>query len=325
MRESQRSSRPVGDIFLRFVILALAALLLMALQVSGQLTVVQSFVTRLTAPAQLGATGITERISDTVAFVSELGSVRRRNAELEQLVGTLLAENATLREVERENIQLREMLNFGETRPGLELRGAQIVARVIGQESNNFLDFIMVDLGMRHGIEIGMPVVSNEGFVGRISEVTEGTSKVLLLTDPNSSVNAQLQSSRLNGVIRGEPGGDLTAGGLVMDYLPQGAGYGIGEIVLTSGIGGNFPKGIPIGQVVERRERDVDVFKQAVVRPAVDFSSLELVLVVTNFDPLEDLPQSLVPVDDGIVGEIPGQQDPPLDEGPVVNEDGVTP
>ena len=321
MRDSEQTRRAFGDVILRFVILALAALLLMALQISGQLTAVQSFVTQITSPAQLGATGVSKSVADAVAFFSELRTLRQRNSELEQLVGSLLAENATLREVERENTQLREVLNFGETRPGLELRGAQIVARVIGQESNNFLDFMMLDLGMRHGIEVGMPVVSNQGFVGRISEVTESTSKVLLLTDPNSSVNALLQSSRLNGVIRGEPGGNLAVGGLIMDYLPQGAGFGIGEIVLTSmdadgtkdgydltsGIGGNFPKGIPIGQVVESRERDVDVFKQAVVRPAVDFSSLELVLIVTNFDPLEDLPQSLAPGSEPVIEELPAQ------------------
>ena len=307
MRDSEQTRRAFGDVILRFVILALAALLLMALQISGQLTAVQSFVTQITSPAQLGATGVSKSVADAVAFFSELRTLRQRNSELEQLVGSLLAENATLREVERENTQLREVLNFGETRPGLELRGAQIVARVIGQESNNFLDFMMLDLGMRHGIEVGMPVVSNQGFVGRISEVTESTSKVLLLTDPNSSVNALLQSSRLNGVIRGEPGGNLAVGGLIMDYLPQGAGFGIGEIVLTSGIGGNFPKGIPIGQVVESRERDVDVFKQAVVWPAVDFSSLELVLIVTNFDPLEDLPQSLAPGSEPVIEELPAQ------------------
>ena len=71
--------------------------------------------------------------------------------------------------------------------------------------------------------------------------------------------------------------------------------FSVGEIVLTSGLGGNFPKGIPIGQVMEIRQRDIDVFQQAVVRPTVDFSSLELVMVVTNFDPLENIPDFLAP------------------------------
>jgi rod shape-determining protein MreC len=124
--------------------------------------------------------------------------------------------------------------------------------------------------------------------VGRISEVNTGTSKVLLITDSNSSVNAILQSSRLNGIVRGGPGGNL-----LMDYLQQGAALSVGEVVLTSGLGGNFPKGIPIGQVVQINQRDIDVFQQAVVQPTVDFNSLELVAVVTNFNPLEVEPNGL--------------------------------
>ncbi len=176
--------------------------------------------------------------------MTELRTLRQRAAELEQINANLLVENFRLREVERENQDLRVMLDFAETRPGLELRGAQIVARVIGQESNNFLDFIMLDLGSEHGVAVGMPVLTDQGLVGRISEVTNTTSKVLLITDASSAVNAILQSSRVNGVVRGNPGDDL-----LMDYIPQGVLFSVGEIVLTSGLGGNFPKGIPIGQV----------------------------------------------------------------------------
>ncbi len=290
MRNTDRRYRSVGDIAVRLAILVLGAFVLMALQQTGRLKPVQSFVTQLTSPAQVGATGATESLANGADFVRDVRSLRQRNNELEQINSNLLGENFRLSEVERENEQLRSMLAFAETRPGLELRGAQIVARVIGQESNNFLDFIMLDLGSEHGIEVGMPVVTDLGFVGRISEVTDTTSKVLLITDVSSSVNALLQSSRLNGVVRGSPSGDL-----VMDYIPQGGLFSRGEIVLTSGLGGNFPKGIPLGQVVDIRQRDIDVFQQAVVRSTVDFGALELVMVVTNFDPLEDLPDLLAP------------------------------
>lgn len=291
MRDTERRPLSLGDIGIRLVIFALAALVLMALQATGQLQPVQSAITQLTSPAQTGATGLTESLTDAIAFVAELRNLRQRNAELEQVNNSLLVENFELREVERENQLLREMLRFAQTRPGLELRGAQLVARVIGQESNNFLEYIMLDLGSAHGIEVGMAVVTDQGLVGRISSVTDSTSKVLLITDASSAVNAIMQSSRLNGVVRGVPGGDL-----VMDYIPQSGLFSIGEVVLTSGLGGRFPKGIPIGQVVEIRQRDIDVFQQAVVRPTVDFTRLELVMVVTNFDPLEDVPELLVPV-----------------------------
>ena len=75
--------------------------------------------------------------------------------------------------MERENQWLREQLDYAQTRPGLELRGAQIVARVIGRESNNFLEYIMLDLGQVHGVQVGMSVMTDQGLVGRISEVTD--------------------------------------------------------------------------------------------------------------------------------------------------------
>ena len=290
MRDSERRPWSVGDIGIRFVILGLAALVLMALQVTGRLEPLQSAVTQLTSPAQVGTTGVTESVADAVDFLFELRQLRQRNAELEQINDSLLVENFELREVERENQSLREMLDFAQTRPGLDLRGAQIVARVIGRESNNFLDYIMLDLGQQHGVTVGMSVLTDQGLVGRISEVTDTTSKVLLITDSSSAINAILQSSRLNGVVRGTPSGDL-----VMDYIPQGAQFSIGEVVLSSGLGGRVPKGIPIGQVIEIRQRDIDVFQQAVVEPTVDFQRLELVMIVTNFDPLENVPDMLSP------------------------------
>jgi len=289
IRNTDRRPRTFGDIGIRFVILTLAALLLMALQLTGQLQSLRSAISLMTAPAQLVTTGMGRSVTDGVQFLLQLGTLRRRVNELEEINASLLAENFSLREVERENEEMRRLLQFAQTRPGLELRGAQIVARVIGQESSNFLDYIEVDLGAAHNIAVGMPVVTEQGLVGRISEVNDSTSKVLLITDPSSAVNAILQSSRLNGVIRGVPNGDL-----IMDFIPQGPVFNVGEVVLTSGIGVRFPKGIPIGQVIERRQRDIDIFQQAVVRPSIDFSSLELVAIVTNFDPQENVPELLV-------------------------------
>jgi rod shape-determining protein MreC len=227
-----------------------------------------------------------------------LGTLRQRNAELEQINASLQSEIFRLSEVERENGDLRKYFQFAQERPGLELRGAQIVGRVIGEESTNFLDFILLDLGQVHGIQVGMPVVTDQGLVGRISQVNNSISKVLLITDVNSAVNALLQSSRAPGIIRGSPEDTL-----VMDFIPQGVGISVGEAVLTNGLGGRFPKSIPIGQVVEVRQRDIDIVQQAVVRPQVDFSSLELVAVVTNFDPSEEIPELLLNEPSPNIGE----------------------
>ncbi|MBV7336548.1 rod shape-determining protein MreC [Chloroflexi bacterium TSY] len=288
-----------GDIFVRIIILSLASLILMALQLTGRLAPVQSAITQITSPAQRMSTGVADNIAGWVQFFMEFGELQTRNVELEEINAKLLAENFSLSEVERENARLRELLEFANARPGLELRGAQIVARKLGEDSSNFQDFILIDLGSEHGIRIGMPVTTNAGLVGRITEVTRNTSKVLLITDPNSGVNANLSSSRFNGVIRGNPGGTL-----IMEYIPQEAEFGIGEDILTSGItissanneliGSRFPRGIPIGQVIEIRQRDEEVAQQAIVQPAVEFDELDLVLVITNFDPQEEVPDTLL-------------------------------
>jgi rod shape-determining protein MreC len=292
MRDSERRVWSPADLAIRLIILVLAALLLMALQQTGRLEGIEGTVAAVTTPGQLTLSSAADRVTEFLETLREFRGLQQRTAELERINESLLVENLRLQEVERENQRLRDLLAFAETRPGIELRGGQILARTIGYDSNNFLSFIMLDLGRRHNIEVGMPVVNEQGLIGRISEVNESTSKVLLITDPASTVNAILQSSRLTGVLSGRPGSEP-----VMGFIPQGSEIAVGEIVLTSGMGGNFPKGIPIGQVTEVRQRDFEVFQEAVVRPTVDFGRLEIVMVVTNFDPLEvvdtlpDVPQ----------------------------------
>jgi rod shape-determining protein MreC len=284
MRDTNRRFWTLADFGIRLVILVLGALVLLALQLTGQLRLLQSAVTQVTSPAQIGATSITSTAADVIAFFIDLRTLRQRNAELAQINASLESEIFRLSEVERENITLREFFRFAQARPGLDLRGAQIVGRVIGQESTNFLDILLLDLGQEHGIEVGMPVVTDQGLVGRIFEVNNSSSKVLLITDVNSAVNALLQSSRVAGIIRGAPEGTL-----LMDYIQQGVQISVGEIVLTSGLGGRFPHSIPIGRVIEIRQRDIDVVQQAIVQPLIDFTRLELVSVVTNFDRLEEV------------------------------------
>ncbi|MBP6440097.1 MAG: rod shape-determining protein MreC [Caldilineaceae bacterium] len=285
MRNTERRPRGIGDLWIRLIILVLAALLLIALQISGNLRPLQSAVTQLASPAQLSATGVTASVAGFFESLLQLRTLQQDAAELSARNAQLQAEINTLQEVETENEQLRGLLDFAQSRPRLELRGAQIVARVIGEESTNFLDSILIDLGRVHGVEVGMPVVTDRGLVGRISDVTDTASKILLLTDPSSSASALLGASRLNGVVSGSPGGEL-----IMDFIPQGPTFEEGESVLTSGLGGRFPKGIVVGTVTRIDSQPNAVFQRAVVEPSVDFGSLELVLVITNFDPNEVLP-----------------------------------
>jgi rod shape-determining protein MreC len=156
----------------------------------------------------------------------------------------------------------------------------------VGTEPNPYLRYVTINVGTLQGVEIGMPAVSGGAvLVGRIAQVGPRTAKVELLTDPDSSVAALLQTSRVTGLVVGQPDGTLR-----MEYIPQEENIDVGDIVLTSGLGGVMPKGLVIGQVTEVQKLDYALFQTAIVRPAIDFSRLELLLVITAFEqiPLEE-------------------------------------
>ena len=133
-----------------------------------------------------------------------------------------------------------------------------------------------------------MPVVTERGLVGRVHKVGPVSSTVLLITDPSSGVPALLQRNRLVGVVNGRAGSEP-----VMDYIPQDADVSEGDLVITSGLGGGFPKNLVIGQIVAVHQRDYEMFQQATIRPTVDFDHLEFVQVITNFKPLPGQPDDV--------------------------------
>ena len=219
---------------------------------------------------------IGRQIDNVFTTVRDLSSLRSENRRLQALVDTLTIDNARLTELQTENQQLRELNRFRQLNPFYDFRGGQLIARVISR-----------DLGTEQGIAAGMPVVTERGLVGRIEKVGPTTSTVLLITDPSSGVQAMIkrENSRAVGVVTGQAGGPP-----VMEYIAQEADVSPGDEVITSGLGGNFPKNLIIGQVTEVKKQDFDMYQQAVVRPTVDFNRLEFVLVITNFEPLPGQP-----------------------------------
>jgi rod shape-determining protein MreC len=263
------------------IAVAVAALLLLS---TGAATPARDVTNRLTLPVQRLLRGVGGQLETVTGSATDLVTLRSRNEELEGLVAELTVETVRLREVEAENTRLRSLLNFTQANPSFDYKGSQVLARVVADEPNGLMKSIVIDLGSKHGVMEGMPVVTERGLVGRITEVYNTGSRVLLLTDSNSNVNAILQNTRQRGIVRGRAG-QLP----IMDYLPQDEPVIVADIVVTSGEGGNFPAGIPIGQVVEVERNDVEMFQRAVVQTTVDFDALETVLVVTNFVPIQNL------------------------------------
>jgi rod shape-determining protein MreC len=266
---------------LLFVLLFLSIIGLV-LHETGNTQAVENLILRPVTPVQDHLSSLTSDFSDLIQIFRDVKELRRRNEELQSLADSLMIENVRLKELESENETLRQLLQFTQANPAYTYKAAEVVGHVIGQDPSNLLHFIIIDVGTDDGVAKGMPVVTDRGLVGRIVEVSSRSSKVLLITDVSSSVNAIVQSSRATGIVEGKSGG-----GLVMKYIPQPVTVNVGDIILTSGLGATFPKRLVIGQVTAVHKRDIELFQQVEIKPTVDFDRLEIVLVVTNFEPIE--------------------------------------
>ncbi len=220
-----------------------------------------------------------ERVTRLTHLEAENEALRAENAALKnQLV--------LLEEARIENETLRRQLAFKSAVPNYQLLSAEVV----GQDSSAFLHFIIVDRGAADGVQRGMPVLAAEGLVGRVEEVSVNSAKVLLITDPSSSVTALIQRTRATGVVQGQLEGQM-----VMRYLLLDSPVMPGDVVLTSGLGGNFPKRLVIGTVVRVERQDVAMFQEALVEPAVNLRDLEVVMILLNFSPAELATQEEIP------------------------------
>jgi len=208
-------------------------------------------------------------------------AVRQQNAELEAQVTELQAKLVKLDEDEANLKILSGLLNYARSQP----ENRYLAANVIGRDPSPFLSYILLDHGSDAGVTKDMVVVTDSGLVGRVVEVTSTACKVLLIIDSSSAVNARLQKSREEGIVVGQ-----LAGGLQMQYLSQQAAVEPGDLVLTSGLGGTYPADVVLGTVNAVHKLDYEVLQNADLTPGVDFKRLEIVLIITNFKPVDFSP-----------------------------------
>jgi rod shape-determining protein MreC len=175
-----------------------------------------------------------------------------------------------LRELVQENTRLNELLNFKQKSP-LRL----LATRVIGRSPDSWSSSVIIDKGRHNGIKPGMAVVSFKGLVGSIIESAQNTAKVLLINDPNQGISSIVQRSRQEGLVSGTLGTNL-----IMRYLPDDADIVIGDIVVTSALSQVYPKGLLVGRIVNIGREFSGLNRYAVVKPAVDLSNVEELLVI---------------------------------------------
>lgn len=231
------------------------------------LNAVAGFFTRLALSATGGVTDF-----------NELQNLRQRNAELEAALAQYAPELVELREIASDYQRLADLVNYTTARDDQEF----VTADVINIDTSGALRTLVINRGARDGIAIGMPVVVRQGLIGRIDQVSAGAARVLLLTDQSSAVSARLQTSRELGSVVGQLSGNMQ-----LQFVPIEATIQDGDLVLTSGLGGNFPPDLVIGQVVSVQQFQFDLYQTAEIRSLVNFDTLEVVLVITSFTPVD--------------------------------------
>lgn len=273
--------RPLGENPYQLVVLVLLASGLLLLALGGYLSPLLNTVLRPVQGVQTWLYDRFQAVQDFLNAPADIARLRQENADLQAENASLQTEIISLRQQVSEIELLSALLDFARARP----ENAYQAAEVIGRDPSPFLHYVMINVGSDAGIRRGMPVVNQEGLVGRVAQVTANAARVELITDPASQVSVRLQSSNVDGVLVGSITGDLS-----IALIPQDAALGAGDLVFTSGIGGLYPGNILIGQVSSVRQEAQALFQTASVQPVVDYTRLEIVLVITNFQPVDLTP-----------------------------------
>lgn len=199
-------------------------------------------------------------------------------ADLETAFARQQSEVVALREFASDYQRLADLVAYTSAAQTQDTVAADVIAR----DTSSALRTIVINKGSREGIRTGMAVVTGQGLVGRVIEVTSSASRVMLITSEASAISARNQRSRAEGAVVGRASGELR-----MLMLEPGADVQVGDLIITSGLGGNLPPDIVIGQVRSTRQFESEIEQTAEISSLIDFNRLEIVLVVTGFEPID--------------------------------------
>jgi len=266
--------KPVSPGTLRNAVVVFIVVGILFLAVSGFLRPILGVVMDPFVAAQRWLSERFMAVYDFFTLPRDVTALIQRNNELEDEVANLQSQIIQLQQQLREADILYSLLDYARSRPADQY----IAAAVIGRDPSPFLQYIIIDHGSDDGVRYGMPVVTQQGLVGRIEAVTASASRVQLISDSGSTVNVTLQNQNADALVRGSITGDIT-----LEMLNQNVNLNVGDILLTSGLGGNYPSDILVGQVVDIKKTENELFQSAYVQPMVDFKTLRAVLVIKNF------------------------------------------
>jgi rod shape-determining protein MreC len=253
--------------------LVAACLLLLTLQTRGYGSTARDFLAVVTTPIQTGLAKASRATFGLWATYLDWKNVRAENRRLREEVQELRVRALRVSETDDENRRLRRLLALQENLPLTTLSG-----EIIAREWGGWIRSLTVNRGRGDNVPRLTAVISPNGLIGRVVDVRLGVSIVQVLTDPTSTVGAHVLRTRTPGIVEGDPRGTLRFKFMARD----GASIQSGDLLVTAGQGGLFPRGIPIGTVRSIDNRGAALFHYAELTPAVDFARVDEVLLVTG-------------------------------------------
>ncbi len=234
---------------------------------------VRNFFYFISSPIQKAFWRAGDRVSDFFEIIAEFKNLKEENESLKSELQKVLAENALLAELKKENETLRQALDV-ELQKDFKL----IFAQVIGKDVSG--DSLIIDKGLKDGIAENLPVINSQRIlVGRISynEVYDNFSKVQLISDKESSFDAKILDKEIYGVVNGK--GNFK---LFLDLIPQDIEINKGELLVTAAKAGIFPEGLLVGEVKEVKKSDIEPFQQIEIAPSFDIKELEHLFIISR-------------------------------------------
>lgn len=263
-----------------FIFLLVVALLLIFLNKVGYLDQTKNFTAYFAGHIMEIFQSPSNKISDFFWTIRNINEFKNENIKLQKENLKMNYEISISKEIQRENEILRKQIEFSKNSC---LKGVCVewkMASVTGRDSGNFGKQIFIDLGSTDGIQEGQPAVVPGGLlVGKVAEVFNSFSKVTLITDPKSSVNSIIQTSRANGVVNGS-----YATGVKLEMINQSEDLAVGDLVITSGLEDKIPKGLIVGKVLQVEESANSIFKSAQIDMFVDFNRIEEIFIANKYD-----------------------------------------
>ena len=282
-----------GKLILWIVFLTLVVVIIMLVVTTYNsrktaMAAAQNVAATVTEPAVEGTYKASSSVKDFFQRLFALRQVDKEYAELKSRVAELEVQNQLMENIQKENERLMELLGFVEDNP----RYKYISARVIAKDPGSWFMEFTINRGTNDGVEVDMAVANQYGLVGRVIETTETTAQVISIIDSRSAAAGVIERSRDQGIVQGSRDAESANPLCRLEFLPNDADIIPGDIVLSSSLGGIFPKGMVLGEIREVIYESGTV-SYATVSPAVDFRHIEEVLIITEETSPEELSEIL--------------------------------